>query len=115
MKLLTSFVVTFVDALYLYDNKELALKLLTNQGDIQVKFIGIIHLNMSNDLLDLDDDEITVVDVSHEFRELDNYDKEQYLFELSNSPSDKNIFHIVKIHGSTIIQVICEDVIVNKV
>ena len=62
----------------------------------------------------MDDDEIAVVDISHEFRELENKDLEYYLFELDNSGIKSSAFHIVKIHGNTVIEVICEDVVVDK-
>ncbi|AWF82313.1 hypothetical protein BTJ40_16585 [Microbulbifer sp. A4B17] len=109
MTLLSSIDISFIENVNLSDRKKFILTVSTNEGVKDVQFLRILYLSISNDILDMEEDEIAVVDVSHEYREIEEKDVSYYLFDLDAQSMINRKFHIIKIHGSTIIDIICED------
>ena len=108
MELLTSFDISSIDALSLSGNKQLAIKFQSRKGVVQAHFLGLVYLNLSNDLQDLDDDELVVVEVCHERRRLEKADLQNYLFEVKEIKFYGTEFHVIQIHSSTVVEIICQ-------
>jgi hypothetical protein len=114
VKYLSSIEITFVESFSLCGKKELVLQALASEARVNIYFAGIVYLNISNDVLDMDDEEISVVEVSHEYRELQQKDLERYLFEWDGERV-RNPFHVIQINGNTILEIICESIKIEKV
>lgn len=75
----------------------------------KICFKGIININISRDILDLEPDDISVFEVNHEFRKptIDDFKDYQFL-------ADKDLnfpkLHLVTFHASMIITILCKEV-----
>ena len=81
---------------------------------IKIYFKNLVNLNLSRDFLDLDDNDLTVVDITHEYRKitLDDFHNYQYMIDRhDNCPK----FHLVTFHGSIIISIICEKLEIEEI
>ena len=108
MNFLTSLDICNVDEFMCLTRNKLVLKVYCRTGYIKINLLGLVCLNISNDAID-SDDEITVFEVNHDFRRVTVKDLQFYSF-IYKKNDFKQPMHIIKIHGSTIVDVICSEV-----
>lgn len=105
---LTSIDICSVEEFLLLTRNRLELKVYSRVGFFKINISGLVFFNMSNDDFGKDDN-ITIIDVLHEFRRVTTKDLErcQYMYEADdfNEP-----MHIIKLEGCSLIEVICSGV-----
>jgi hypothetical protein len=113
MNLLTSMDICNVDEFIFLTRNKLVLKVYSRTGYIKINLLGLVCLNISNDDFGLDED-ITIFEVNHDFRRVTDKDLQFYSF-IYRENDFKKPMHIIKMHGSTIIDVICADVTIESI
>lgn len=108
MNLLTSYDIDSIETIHLRGNNELVVEFLSRKGEVRARFSNLVFLNLSNDLVDRDKD-LVVIEVSHENRQLEEVDLQNYSFEKNQLDIDSTKYHLIRIHGSTVVEIICED------
>jgi hypothetical protein len=76
----------------------------------RISFTGILHIRLSRDFSELDEPDLTVIDINHEIRPLTLDDLKGYNcgYTLDNL-EDSSPFHIINFVGHTMIFIICRE------
>lgn len=113
MRLLSSGTIFGIDAISFTNKKEMIIDFTDYHGVLKVGFRELLYFNLSNDLTDMDDDEAVIIEIEHQYRRLAKQDVSYYLFRLENHDfaGDDQMFHIIRIHGAPVIDIICEELV----
>lgn len=112
MRLLSSGTIFGIEAISFANKKEMVIDFTDYHGVLKVGFRGVVHFNLSNDLTDMDDDEAVIIEIEHQYRRLTKQDVSYYLFRLQDDDfAGDRMFHIIRIHGAPVIDMICEELV----
>ncbi|WP_017327374.1 hypothetical protein [Synechococcus sp. PCC 7336] len=75
----------------------------------KISFQGVVHVNFSRDLLDLDPVDIIVFEICHEFRQINIDDLQSYQYSIDEK-FDFPKLHLITFHATNIIKIICKSV-----
>ena len=108
--------ITDIDSWSISNKVELTLNV-TALGQVRVLYFrNLMYFALSNDLLECEDQDengVSIVEVTHEYRHISSSELNNYKFLISK---DRNIVpqHIVKFHGGTIFEIICEELEISE-
>ena len=108
--------ITNIESWSLNSNAGLILQVLALDEVRILKFKGLMYFIVSNDSFEDEnevEDDISIVEVNHEYRKVLPSELDKYEFII---PEHQNIgsMHVVKFHGSSVIELVCREVDINE-
>ncbi|MCU0541725.1 MAG: hypothetical protein MUE44_05985 [Oscillatoriaceae cyanobacterium Prado104] len=111
---LTQLPLTYADSISFGNSGALFwFKIVNREHQLLIYLKNIILLNFSKDSVKSDEYWIDIIEITHEYRKLTQHDLRKYSFS-SKNVDDAIPLHIITIYGNTIVEIICEEIEIEK-